>query len=72
MLVQGNAAGGLWQHAGGPGLAVLDRPPAQILAVELEHVEGAELATRVLPVLIPPGTQNLIWINADLCGAYLA
>jgi hypothetical protein len=42
MLVQGNSVGRASQEASEPMLAVLYRRPSQILAVDLEQVEGAQ------------------------------
>jgi hypothetical protein len=42
VLVEGDAWRWLAQQLGKPGLAHLDRQPAQVLAVEFEQVEGAE------------------------------
>ena len=46
MLFEGDAAGRLAQQFGQPGLAYLDRQPAQVLAVELEQVEAQSTAAR--------------------------
>ena len=42
VLVQGNAVLRASQQPGEPMLAMLDRYPPQILAVDLEQVEGAQ------------------------------
>jgi len=49
VFVCGNALKRLRQQAGEPGLAQLDRQPAQAFAVDFEQIEGAEHGGVVTP-----------------------
>jgi hypothetical protein len=54
VFIQGNALERLWQQAGEPCLAILDRQSALIFAVEFDQIEGAQHGI----VVVTPGPEQ--------------